>query len=40
MAEAGRLFEQRKVASQGVHFLLVRPDDSGVTYTGLWLLRG
>lgn len=40
MAEAGHLFEQRKVASQGIHFLLVRPDDSGMTYTGLWLLQG
>lgn len=40
MAQAGQMFEQRKVASQGLHFLLVRPDDSGMTYTGLWLLRG
>lgn len=40
MAQAGQLFEQRKVESQGLHFLLVRPDDSGMTYTGLWLLRG
>lgn len=40
MAQAGQLFEQRKGASQGLHFLLVRPDDSGMTYTGLWLLRG
>lgn len=39
MAQAGRLFEQRKIQSQGLHFLLVRPDDSGMTYTGLWLLR-
>lgn len=39
MAQAGRLFEQRKTQSQGLHFLLVRPDDSGMTYTGLWLLR-
>lgn len=40
MAQAGQQFEQRKVASEGLHFLLVRPDDSGMTYTGLWLLRG
>lgn len=40
MAQAGQQFEQRKVASQGLHFLLVRPDDSGMTHTGLWLLRG
>jgi hypothetical protein len=39
VAEAGRLFEQRKRQSGGLHFLLVRPDDSGMTNTGLWLLR-
>jgi hypothetical protein len=38
MAKAGQRFEQHKVASQGLHFLLVCPDDSGMTYTGLWLL--
>ncbi|MEB3288696.1 MAG: Tab2/Atab2 family RNA-binding protein [Leptolyngbya sp.] len=38
MAQAGQQFEQRKGASQGLHFLLIRPDDSGLTYTGLWLL--
>ena len=36
---AGQLFEQRKRLTQGLHFLLVQPDDSGMTYTGLWLLR-
>jgi hypothetical protein len=35
----GQRFEQRKRLTQGLHFLLVRPDDSGMTYTGLWLLR-
>jgi hypothetical protein len=39
VAEAGQLFEQRKRQSGGLHFLLVRPDDSGMTNTGLWLLR-
>jgi hypothetical protein len=39
VARAGQLFEQRKAQSQGLHFLLLRPDDSGMTYTGLWLLR-
>jgi len=39
VATAGRLFEQRKAQSSGLHFLLVQPDDSGMTYTGLWLLR-
>lgn len=36
--QAGQAFEQRKQASQGLHFLLIQPDDSGVTYSGLWLL--
>lgn len=35
---AAREFESRKPLAQGLHFLLVQPDDSGVTYTGLWLL--
>lgn len=39
VAAAGRSFEQRKQASQGLHFLLIRPDDSGMTQTGLWLLQ-
>lgn len=39
VARAGQQFEQRKQASQGLHFLLVRPDDSGITTTGLWLLQ-
>lgn len=39
VAAAGRTFEQRKQQAQGLHFLLVRPDDVGTTFTGLWLLR-
>lgn len=39
MAAAGQRFEQRKRASGGLHFLLVRPDASGMTTTGLWLLQ-
>lgn len=38
VATAARLYEQRKQTSQGLHFLLVQPDDSGMTYTGCWLL--
>lgn len=38
IAQAGKNFEQKKEASQGLHFLLLQPDDSGVTYTGMWLL--
>lgn len=39
MAGAARTFTERKQAAKGLHFLLVRPDDSGMTYTGLWLLQ-
>ncbi|TVP62064.1 MAG: DUF1092 family protein [Leptolyngbya sp. LCM1.Bin17] len=39
VSRAGQQFQQRKQASQGLHFLLVRPDDSGMTITGLWLLQ-
>lgn len=39
VALAGQGFEARKGQSQGIHFLLIQPDDSGVTYTGLWLLQ-
>lgn len=36
---AATAFEQRKTPSAGLHFLLVQPDDSGITFTGLWLLQ-
>lgn len=36
---AGQTYEQRKQLSRGLHFLLVQPDDSGMTYTGFWLLQ-
>jgi hypothetical protein len=39
MRSAAQLFEQRKQESKQLHFLLVEPDDSGMTYTGFWLLR-
>ena len=39
VAKAGGVYEQRKQASLGLHFLLVQPDDSGMTYSGFWLLR-
>ena len=38
VGQAGRTHENRKRATHGLHFLLVRPDDSGMTETGLWLL--
>lgn len=39
VANAARSYEQRKQASRGLHFLLVQPDDSGMTYSGFWLLK-
>ncbi len=38
VAQAARSYEQRKQDSKGLHFLLIQPDDSGMTYTGIWLL--
>ena len=39
VAAAGRTFQQRQRLSKGLHFLLVQPDDSGMTFTGVWLLQ-
>jgi hypothetical protein len=36
---AAQSFQQRQQAALGLHFLLVQPDDSGMTYSGFWLLR-
>ena len=36
---AATTYQQRLDASNGLHFLLIQPDDSGMTYSGLWLLR-
>lgn len=36
---AAEIYQQRLQLSQGLHFLLVQPDDSGMTYTGFWLLN-
>ncbi|MBW4669380.1 MAG: Tab2/Atab2 family RNA-binding protein [Cyanomargarita calcarea GSE-NOS-MK-12-04C] len=36
---AAQNYQQRKQQSQGLHFLLVQPDDSGMTYSGFWLLQ-
>ena len=36
---AAQTFSQRLQSSHGLHFLLVQPDNSGVTFTGLWLLQ-
>ncbi|HAZ44299.1 MAG TPA: hypothetical protein DDW76_09970 [Cyanobacteria bacterium UBA11369] len=40
VSQSAQIYEQRKALSKGLHFLLVQPDDSGMTYTGFWLLRG
>ncbi|MGB3494596.1 MAG: Tab2/Atab2 family RNA-binding protein [Elainellaceae cyanobacterium] len=37
--QAAQTFQSRLQASQGLHFLLIQPDESGMTYTGFWLLR-
>lgn len=39
VAAAARTYQQRLQQSRGLHFLLVRPDDSGMTYSGFWLLQ-
>ncbi len=39
VAKAAQVYQERKQASLGLHFLLVEPDDSGMTSTGFWLLR-
>lgn len=38
VARGAETYNRRKEASQGLHFLLIQPDDSGMTYTGFWLL--
>lgn len=37
--QAAQIYQQRQQESQGLHFLLLQPDDSGMTYTGFWLLK-
>lgn len=37
-AEIATAYEQKKQASQGLHFLLIQPDQSGMTTTAFWLL--
>ncbi|MEL4895975.1 Tab2/Atab2 family RNA-binding protein [Crocosphaera sp. Alani8] len=39
MAKSAQKYEQQKENSQGLHFLLIQPDDSGMTDTGIWLLK-
>jgi RNA-binding protein Tab2/Atab2 len=37
--EAAENFEALKPESSGIHFLLIQPDDTGITHSGLWILR-
>jgi RNA-binding protein Tab2/Atab2 len=37
--EASENFEALKSTSKGIHFLLIQPDDTDITYSGLWILR-
>ncbi|MFE1745764.1 Tab2/Atab2 family RNA-binding protein [Coleofasciculus sp. H7-2] len=37
---AAQAYQQRQQQSRGLHFLLVQPDESGMTYSGFWLLGG
>ena len=39
VSQAAKLFEDRKRLVHGLHFLLVTPDDSGVTNSGIWLFQ-
>lgn len=39
VSAAAQVYEQRKQLSKGLHFLLVQPDNTGMTYTGCWLLQ-
>ncbi|MDJ0736216.1 MAG: Tab2/Atab2 family RNA-binding protein [Nostocaceae cyanobacterium] len=36
---SARVYQQRLQQNRGLHFLLVQPDDSGMTYSGFWLLQ-
>lgn len=38
-AVSARQYEQNKQTSQGLHFLLIQPDNSGMTTTAFWLLK-
>jgi len=37
--QAAQTFAVRQQLAKGLHFLLVQPDNSGMTYTGFWLLK-
>jgi hypothetical protein len=39
VAIAAKNYQHRQQQSHGLHFLLIQPDDSGMTYSGFWLLQ-
>ncbi len=39
VSQSAKLYEARKKLVHGLHFLLVTPDDSGITDSGIWLLQ-
>ena len=39
IAAAAKAFEQHKLMSKALHFLIIQPDDSGMTQSGLWLFN-
>lgn len=39
VAQGSQNFQTQKHQSRGLHFLLVQPDDSGITTTGFWLFE-
>ena len=39
VAQSAQMYSERKRRGKELHFLLVQPDDSGMTYTGFWLLQ-
>ena len=39
VSQAAKLYEARKRLVHGLHFLLVTPDDSGITNSGIWLMQ-
>lgn len=39
IAKAAQQYEVQKNLSKGLHFLVIQPDNSGMTYSGVWLLK-
>lgn len=39
IARAATTYRQRQSEARGLHFLLIQPDNSGLTYSGFWLLQ-